>query len=112
MLIRLTSLFFYSGLAFAATAPTFPALTYSTYLRDNFTPHAIATDSSGNIYMAGNAIVDPSSSQTTVLVMKLNPHASQYLYVRYLGGSVSDNASAIAVDSAGNAYIAGVTTSP
>jgi len=112
MLIRFTSLFLYSGLAFAATAATFPALTYSTYLRDSFTPKAIATDASGNIYLAGNAIVDPSSSQTTVLVIKLNPHASQYLYVRYLGGSVSDNASAIAVDSAGNAYIAGVTTSP
>ena len=44
--------------------------------------------------------------------MKLNPQASQYLYVRYLSGSVNDSASAIAVDSAGNAYVAGVTTSP
>jgi uncharacterized protein (TIGR03437 family) len=112
MFIRSLSLFFYSGLAFAATAPTFPALTYSTYLRDSFTPNAIATDSSGNIYLAGNAIVDPSTSQTTVLVVKLNPQASQYLYVRYLGGSVNDNANAIAVDSAGDAYVAGVTTSP
>src|ERR1700733_58734 len=112
MFIRSLSLFFYSGLAFAATAPTFPVLTYSTYLRDSFTPNAIATDSSGNIYLAGNAIVDPSTSQTTVLVVKLNPQASQYLYVRYLGGSVNDNANGIAVDSAGDAYIAGVTTSP
>src|SRR6476620_10170912 len=106
MLIYTLALLLCSGLAFAASA--FPALTYSTYLRDSFTPKAIATDSSGNIYVAGNAIVDPSTSQITVLVMKLNPHASQYLYVRYLGGSMSDNASAIAVDSAGNAYIAGV----
>lgn len=112
MFIRSVWLFFYSGLVFAATAPTFPALTYSTYLRDSFTPNAIATDSSGNIYLAGNAIVDPSTSQTTVLVMKLNPQASQYLYMRYVGGSVNDNASAIAVDSAGDAYVAGVTTSP
>ena len=101
-----------SRLAFAATAPTFPALTYSTYLRDSFTPTAIATDSSGNIYLAGNAIVDASSTQETVLVLKLNPQASAYLYVRYFGGSVNDKASAIAVDSTGNAYIAGVTTSP
>ena len=41
--------------------------------------------------MAGNAIVDPATSQTTVLVVKLNPQASQYLYVRYLGGSVKDS---------------------
>jgi uncharacterized protein (TIGR03437 family) len=106
------AVFFYSGLAFAAVAPTFPALTYSTYLRDSFTPNAIATDSAGNIYLAGNAVVDPSTSQGTVLVVKLNPQASQYLYVRYFGGSVSDSAYAIAVDSAGDAYVAGVTTSP
>src|SRR5258708_7258816 len=90
MFTRLISLFFYSGLVFAATAATFPALTYSTYLRDSFKPNAIATDSSGNIYLAGNAIVDPLTSQTTVLVVKLNPRASEYLYVRYLGGSVND----------------------
>src|SRR5258708_3885088 len=52
---------------------------------------------SGNIYLAGNAIVDPSTSQTTVLVVKLNPQASRYLYVRYVGGSVNHNAIAIAV---------------
>jgi uncharacterized protein (TIGR03437 family) len=112
MLIRWSAFFFCSGLAFAASAPTFPVLTYSTYLRDAFTPTAIATDSSGNIYMAGNAIVDPATAQTTVLVVKLNPQASQYLYVRYLGGSVADYANAIAVDGAGNAYVAGSIASP
>lgn len=104
------TLLLFSGLAFAASA--FPVLTYSTYLRDNFTPKAIATDSSGNVYMAGNAIVDPATSQSTVLVVKLNPQASQYLYVRYVGGSVNDSANAIAVDATGNVYVAGSTTSP
>src|ERR1039457_1476696 len=103
MLIHALLLILSSGLAF--TASVFPVLTYSTYLRDSFTPKAIAVDSSGNIYVAGNAIVDPATSQTTVLVVKLNPQASQYLYVRYLGGSVNDQANAIAVDSSGNAYI-------
>jgi uncharacterized protein (TIGR03437 family) len=118
MLIRTLSLLlflrlgFTTGPAFAAPAATFPVLTYSTYLRDSFTPKAIATDSSGNIYLAGNAIVDPGTLQSTVLVVKLNPQASQYVYVRYLGGSVNDSASAIAVDAAGNAYVAGSTTSP
>ena len=105
-------LFLCSGLAFAASAATFPQLTYSTYLRDSFTPTAIATDASGNIYMAGTAVVDPSTMQTTVLVVKLNPQASQYLYVRYVGGSISDYGNAIAVDSAGDAYVAGYTNSP
>lgn len=110
MLIRSLLLCLISGLAFRAYA--FPALTYSTYLRDGFTPQAIATDSIGNIYIAGNTIVDPATSQTTVLVVKLNPQASQYLYVRYLGGSAGDFASAIAVDGAGNVYVAGYTVSP
>ena len=101
MLMRTLSLILSTGLAFAASV--FPVLTYSTYLRDSFTPKAIAVDSSGNIYVAGNAIVDTATSQTTVLVVKLNPQASQYLYVRYLGGSVGDYANAIAVDGAGNA---------
>jgi hypothetical protein len=113
MVFRTLSVLLFSGLALAAS---YPVLTYSTYLRDSFTPMAIATDSSGNIYMAGNAIIDPTSypstSQTAALVVKLNPQATQYLYVRYLGGSVNDYANAIAVDSTGNAYIAGATASP
>lgn len=104
--------FLFAGVASATSAPSFPALTYSTYLRDSFTPKAIATDVAGNIYMAGNAIVDPATSQTTVLVVKLNPQATQYLYVRYLGGSVNDQANAIAVDLAGDVFIAGSTESP
>ena len=109
MVVRTLSFYLYAGLAFAATAPSFPVLTYSTYLRDNFTPTAIATDPSGNIYMTGLAMVDQS---TTVLVVKLNPQASQYLYLRYVGGSVNDYGNAIAVDSAGNVYVAGYTNSP
>jgi uncharacterized protein (TIGR03437 family) len=110
MLIRALSLLLFSGLAFAA--PTFPVLKYSTYLRDSFTPTAITVDSSGSVYVAGNAIIDPATSQTAVLVAKMDPQASQYLYVRYLNGSVGDYANAIAVDAAGNAYIAGSTASP
>jgi uncharacterized protein (TIGR03437 family) len=105
------------GSVFAAapttpTAPSFPELTYSTYLRDAFTPNAIATDSSGSVYLAGSAVVDPSTSQTTALVVKINPKTNEYLYLRYWGGSVYDSASAIAVDSAGNTYVAGATASP
>lgn len=112
MPIRTLLLSFGSVLALACSASAFPALIYSTYLRDTFTPNSIATDASGNIYLAGSTIVDSASSQATALVVKLNPKATQYLYVRYLGGSLYDSAGAIAVDSAGNAYIAGSTGSP
>ncbi|HEX5227119.1 MAG TPA: SBBP repeat-containing protein [Bryobacteraceae bacterium] len=112
MFIRSFSLVLCLGLLLSTGASAFPALTYSTYLRDGFTPSAIATDAAGNTYLAGNAIIDPSTQQTTVLVVKLNPQATAYIYTRYIGGSVSDSVSAIAVDGAGNAYIAGSTTSP
>ena len=109
-LVRWLCLFLFPVQLFAAL--TAPALVYSTYLRDSFTPNAIATDSAGNIYLAGSAVVDAADRQRTVLVVKLDPQATKYLYVRYLGGSVLESANAIAVDGAGNAYIAGVTASP
>ncbi len=94
------------------TIPSYPEITYSTYLSNGFTPYAIATDSAGNIYLAASASVDAPNPHVTALIAKLNPQATEYLYVRYFGGSVGDSANAIAVDSAGNAYIAGITESP
>jgi uncharacterized protein (TIGR03437 family) len=95
-----------------AAASAAPALVYSTYLRDGFTPQAIAADQSGNIYLAGNAIVDSPTSQNAILIVKLDAQASKYLYLRYLGGSVNDTVTSVAVDRTGNAYIAGFTVSP
>lgn len=53
MLLRSLALLLCAGYAFAA-----PALTFSTYLRDAFTPTATATDSVGNVYVAGTLIID------------------------------------------------------
>ena len=80
-------------------------LTYSTYLREGFTPAGIVTDSTGNVLVAG-------STQNSATVAKVNPTGSQYVYVRTFGGSVSDAATGIAVDGAGNAYVTGTTSSP
>jgi hypothetical protein len=44
-------------------------------------------------------------------VLKLNPDASALVYSTYLGGFGFDGATAVAVDSAGNAYVVGNTTS-
>ena len=38
---------------------------------------------------------------------KLNPTGSTLVYSTYLGGSGNDNGRGIAVDSSGNAYVAG-----
>jgi uncharacterized protein (TIGR03437 family) len=85
-------------------------LAYSTYLRDGFTPFAIASDAQGNVYLAGSAITDPATSQTGAAVAKLDPSATHYVYLTYFDSASPDTVNAIAVDSAGNAYIAGSTT--
>jgi hypothetical protein len=72
-------------------------LAVSTYLKDGFTPAAIASDSHGNIYLAGSAVIDAASQATSVLIAKLDPKATQYLYLAYLDSAASDQVSAIAV---------------
>jgi len=82
---------------------------------------AMAVDSAGNIYLAGSsgaglattpgALQPNLRGQANGFVAKLNPTGSAILYSTFVGGSSQDFARAIAVDSAGSAYIAGRTTS-
>ena len=51
-------------------------------------------------------------TQNNVFVTKWSADGSQVLYSTYLGGSVRDGASGIAVDGNGGAYVTGVTSSP
>jgi hypothetical protein len=106
------------------------ALVYSTYIGgDTFDEsRAVAVDSSGNAYVAGRttssnfATVNPIQSTfkgggSDATITKVNAAGSAYVYSTYLGGGVSgsgnpfDAAFGIALDSAGNAYITGQTTS-
>jgi uncharacterized protein (TIGR03437 family) len=105
--------------------PTGTALLYSTYLGGSGTDqaNAIAVDSSGNAYIAGltssgnfptaNAYRASKPGFNSGFVSKLNASGSALVYSTYLGGSGAsgDQANAIAVDSAGNAYVTGVTYS-
>src|SRR5258708_38024873 len=59
----------------------------------------------------GNNIQPAFGGGTDVYVAKLNPTGNQLVYSTYLGGSGNDGATGIAVDSGGNAYITGVTSS-
>ena len=99
--------------AAAFTLSAFPAtLSISTYLKDGFTPTAIASDLQGNIILAGSASIDAASRTTGALVAKLDPKASQYLYLAYLDSAASDQIGGLAIDAVGNAYVVGTTSNP
>ncbi|HEV2492825.1 MAG TPA: SBBP repeat-containing protein [Terriglobia bacterium] len=107
------------------------ALSYSTYLGGAFTDvgQGIAVDASGSAYLTGstlsldfpteNALQNASGGGYDAFVTKLNPSGAALVYSTYLGGSADENnpflsnvnTAGIAVDSAGNAYVAGYTPS-
>jgi hypothetical protein len=120
--------------------PTGTALVYSTYLGGSGSgaecyvqgdeAYAIAIDKSGDAYVAGGTVssdfpvtagaLKTANSGGNAFVTKLNPAGSEEIYSTYLGGSgtnryngtTGDFAVAIAVDSADDAYVYGVATSP
>ena len=56
-----------------------------------------------------NAFQSTNHGDFNAFVTKFNTAGSALIYSTYLGGSVLDDGSGIAVDSAGNAYVAGQT---
>ncbi|HXI42229.1 MAG TPA: SBBP repeat-containing protein, partial [Bryobacteraceae bacterium] len=101
-------------------------LVYSTYLGGSGSDQGfgIAMDSAGNAYVTGAAgstnfpmfnPLQPASAGpangSDAFATKINPAGTAYIYSTYLGGSGSDTGRAIAVDSAGNAYVTGDTGS-
>jgi hypothetical protein len=99
------------------------ALVYSTYLGGGNYDYAsgIAIDGSGNAYITGTThssnfpthtpLQAANAGITDAFVAKLNPAGTALVYATYLGGSNTDMGNGIAVDSSGNAYITGSTTS-
>lgn len=99
-------------------------LAYSTYLGGGGdTGNGVAVDREGNAYIAGvtrsahfptkNAFqkeLKPGAS-FNAFVAKIGAYDCALVYSSYLGGSGSDAAAGIAVDAAGNAYVAGTTNS-
>jgi hypothetical protein len=96
---------------------------YSTYLGGTYVDYVtdIAVDSQGNAYVTGftgsvdlpvvSAFQPAYAGGWDSFVAKLNPNGSALLYCSYLGGSNEENATGIAVDAAGAAYVTGNTQS-
>lgn len=99
------------------------ALVYSTYLGGSAfdSAAAVALDGSSSAFITGstrspnfptvNEIQTTSSGPSDAFVTKLNAAGSALVYSTYLGGSLSDEASGIAVDASGSAFIVGGTSS-
>ncbi|HEY6804871.1 MAG TPA: SBBP repeat-containing protein [Pyrinomonadaceae bacterium] len=100
-----------------------PVLIYSSFLggTDADQGLAIAVDAQGNAYLTGttSSIDFPVSSAfqpglgqfSDAFVVKINPAGTGLVYSTYLGANGDDSGNAIAVDSQGNAYVAGSTGS-
>jgi uncharacterized protein (TIGR03437 family) len=114
-------------------------LLYSTYLGGSQDDGAagVTVDAAGNAYVAGSTLSTNFPTQaplqssmhglggepTTpdcngyplafgdVFVAKLNPTATALVFSTYLGGSLDDAATTIAIDSSSNVYVAGATLS-
>lgn len=112
-------------------APSGSALVYSTYLYGELDDrgNAIGVDGAGNAYVVGqtnsrlfpalDAFQSSKRDLDDAFVVKLNPDATRFVYSSYLGGSRfdrspasgSDTGTAVVLDAAGNAYVAGYTQS-
>ena len=102
--------------------PQGSALVYSTYLGgEDDSGFGIAVDTAGDAYVAGatespnfptvNALQGTLKGPQNAFVTMLNAQGSALVYSTYLGGSSDDLGAGIAVDAAGNAYVAGYTDS-
>ena len=85
----------------------------------------IALDSTGNVYLTGATdssdfpLLPAANNLTTksvtdplnCFVTKLNPAGNALIYSVVIGGTNADGCSSVGIDSSGNAYVVGVTTS-
>lgn len=105
--------------------PTGSGLVYSTYLggTGQDQANAVMLDSSANTYIAGwttsstfptttGAYQTTYSGTSDAFVAKINSTGTALLYSTLLGVSKDNRAFGIQLDTAGDAYVAGFTTSP
>ena len=107
----------------AKLTPAGSGLVYATYIggRGDDRGQAIAVDGAGQAYVTGSTastnfpLAAPIQSTLgggrDAFALKLNALGNMLVYSTYLGGVNTDTGNAIAVDSSGNAYIAGDTLS-
>ncbi|MGH9747651.1 MAG: Ig-like domain-containing protein [Candidatus Acidiferrales bacterium] len=113
-----------AGDAFVVKLNAQGAIVYSTYLGGSGEDagNAIAVDASGNAYVAGatsstdfptmHAAQTSGGGGVDAFVAKISADGSRVVFATYIGGTGDDEARGIAVDAAGNIFVAGRTASP
>jgi len=106
-------------------APSY-VFTFGATFADSSVGQAIAVDTGGNAYVAGIALSSSPDFPTTSgalrtsacntgvadgFVAKVNPAGTGLVYSTYLCGTAHESLNALAIDAAGNAYVAGSTES-
>jgi hypothetical protein len=102
--------------------PTASSLLYSTFLGpDNYAiPVAIVLDATNDAYVLASTAsssfgivngIEPYTMGNDLLLVEIDSTASSELFATYLGGKVDDTAAGLALDSNGNLYVAGATSS-
>jgi len=108
-------------------SPSGSSLIYSTFLGGSSSdiPQSIAIDGAGQVSVTGytfsldfpttlgafDTTFNGVSSNEDAFVTKLNATASGFIYSTFLGGSGRDLGTGLALDSSGNTYVTGYTTS-
>ncbi|MCX6382596.1 MAG: SBBP repeat-containing protein, partial [Armatimonadetes bacterium] len=106
-------------------SPDGKSLIYSTFIGgdNNESGSAIVLDSTGNAYITGqtyssNFPTTPNAFQSTpqgradAFLTQLSPNGQSLAYSTYIGGSLDDNATCIALDSLNQVYLGGWANSP
>ena len=118
-----------TGTAIFKLGPDGTTLLFSTFLGGSLADvprshgNQIALDASGNIYVSGHttspdfpttagAFDETHNGEFDMFLSVLDPAGATLLYSTYLGGAARDNRPCIALDGAGDVYLAGITQSP
>ncbi len=103
--------------------PNGATLDFSTYLGGNGSDigYGIAINAAGNAYVTGqtlstnfllvSSVKAPDQNMLDAFVTKFTPNGAKAVYSTLAGGASTEQANGIAVDTAGSAYITGVTLS-